>query len=155
MGVGEDGPVRGDEDVARQREFKAAGDRSSVDRPDHRLVDRGPRVPGRSLRQSRVAGPRILGPELFEVDARTERRIGAGQEQRRRLRRRFRRLAMARCNRTMRPEFNALRDFGRFSVTTRGRAVAPRENEVVGHGCSVSSKGQEMVAARCRGPRGG
>ena len=64
MGVGEDGPVRGDEDVARQREFKAAGDRSPLTAPITGLSIGVHGCPV-GVSGSRVAGPRILGPELF------------------------------------------------------------------------------------------
>jgi hypothetical protein len=77
VGVGEDGPVGADDDVAVEHQLQPAGDGGAVHRGDHGLADRRPRPgpPGRRLAQD---GGFLS--YLLEVDARAEGRVGAGED---------------------------------------------------------------------------
>ena len=72
VGVCEPGVLRGDQDVAVQRELQPARHRRAVDRTDHRLGHRRP------LR--RDVGQFGGVAELLEVQSRAEHRIGAGED---------------------------------------------------------------------------
>ena len=89
VGVGEAGPVRGDEQRALQGDLQAAGDGYPVDRTDDRLVDHRQEsveavaAPLRTLpRRPRRRGRGRLARNLLQVDAGAERGIGAGQHDR-------------------------------------------------------------------------
>ncbi len=85
VGVAEARPLGCDEEVAVERDLESAGDRGPVDRADHRLVHVGERA-ARSrawfltvvdVGRAQVAGRR---PELLQVEAGAEGRIGAGED---------------------------------------------------------------------------
>ena len=81
VGVGEDRSLRGDQEVACQRNLQTAGERRPVDRTDDRGAQSG------DGRHAVVPGepPEVLPAELLgllEVDAGAERRIGSGEHHR-------------------------------------------------------------------------
>ena len=81
MGVGEHGAFGGDEEVASQREFEAAGEGRSVDGADDRCAHLGDRGDA-TLRLELVEVLEAVARCLLEVDARAEGRIGAGEHHR-------------------------------------------------------------------------
>ena len=81
MGVGEYGALSGHQENAAERQLQPTGEGGAVDGTDQRcaqLARRGDAVPG--LEFTEVG--HTLGRRLFEVDARTECRIGPGQHDR-------------------------------------------------------------------------
>lgn len=78
--VGEPGALGGDEEVASQRQLQTAGDGRPVDRPDHRLRQRTPGMTDGNVRRSDPGGVVPGRAELTQIQARAERRIGAGQD---------------------------------------------------------------------------
>ena len=81
VGVGEPGPVRGDEEVARKGELESPRDRSAVDRPDDRGLVAGqqPEVQG-ALGLTLLLERAKLGREASQVEPGTERGICTGQD---------------------------------------------------------------------------
>ena len=71
--------VRGDAQVAPQRELEPARDRVALDRRDHRF---GKQHPGRAHRTVAVVGDRVAASlaDRFEVGARAEHAVRAGQD---------------------------------------------------------------------------
>ncbi len=85
VGVGETGPIGGDEEVAVERDLEAPRHRDPVHRADQRLGVR--QAARRGTRRARLrhtaealALSHLAGTELLEVDTRRERGIGAGED---------------------------------------------------------------------------
>ena len=87
--IGETRAIGGDEEVARERELETTRDRDTVDRADQQLRARRQRAARRE--PALVVAAAHVGealarsgcrarPELLEVDTRTERRIGSGED---------------------------------------------------------------------------
>ena len=79
VGVGEAGPLGRDEEVARERDLEAAGDRGAVDRADHRLGRLGERADQLVARSRTTWRTSESVVSALEVDAGAERGIGAGE----------------------------------------------------------------------------
>ena len=84
MRVGEPCEFRADEEVAVERDLEAARDRNAVDRADQRLDVRWKRTAERRAavadRGEALTLLHLAAAELLQVDARTERRIAAGED---------------------------------------------------------------------------
>ena len=75
MGVGEAGQLRGDEEVAAERDLQSPCDTGPVDGPDNRLAHAADRPPGVGRRQRAAEGG-----DLLHVGSGAERRIGPGED---------------------------------------------------------------------------
>jgi len=79
MGVGEDRPLRTDQEVAAERQVKAAGERPAVDRADDRRTHGTGRRDAVMVRDEVEETLAVCGG-LLEIDAGAEGRVRAGQD---------------------------------------------------------------------------
>src|SRR5581483_4904541 len=80
VGVAEDGPLRGDEERALERELQATGDGRAVDRPDDGGVHGVEDPPHRVLGIDDVGRRQPPGARLLQVDPGAEGRVGPRQD---------------------------------------------------------------------------